>query len=115
MTNLFDNIKDVLKRDFSLKGTITRRDFFSFFIPYLLFIYVVPIVLLLNDDISTDLAAKVYVIYSLVAIVGLIPLAITSIKRLRDAGLSPWLILVAAIPYVGPIILFFLLCKPTKK
>lgn len=40
-------------------------------------------------------------------------IAIT-LRRLRDAGFNPWLILISLVPFVGGIALLVLLCLPSK-
>lgn len=45
----------------------------------------------------------------------LIPGLAICCRRLRDAGLNPWLLLVSLIPVVGAIILLVLLCRPSER
>ncbi|WP_255349594.1 DUF805 domain-containing protein [Kocuria sp. ZOR0020] len=41
----------------------------------------------------------------------MIPFIKTSVRRLHDAGLSGWLLVIAVIPVLGPAILLVLLAK----
>lgn len=53
----------------------------------------------------------------IVAIFGLgllIPNLAISVRRLRDAGLSPWLILLQFVPIIGAIALIVMFCRPTQ-
>ena len=53
----------------------------------------------------------------LCSIVGLglvVPGLAISVRRLRDAGLSPWLLLVSLIPGLGALALLVMFCLPTK-
>lgn len=49
------------------------------------------------------------------ALVMILPAITLIIRRLNDAGLSWWWILIVCLPFFGPIILLILLCLPTKK
>lgn len=44
----------------------------------------------------------------------IIPSLALCVRRLRDAGFNPWIILISMIPGIGSIILLVLLCRPTK-
>lgn len=44
----------------------------------------------------------------------LIPNLAISVRRLRDAGMSPWLILIILIPAIGAIALIVMFCRPTQ-
>lgn len=50
-----------------------------------------------------------------VCVLGLIcPNIALMLRRLRDAGFTPWLILVSLVPFIGGIALLVLLCLPSK-
>ncbi|HEY7884960.1 MAG TPA: DUF805 domain-containing protein, partial [Cellvibrionaceae bacterium] len=44
----------------------------------------------------------------------LIPTLAAGARRLRDAGFTPWLLLIGLIPVIGWIALIVLLAQPTK-
>lgn len=45
---------------------------------------------------------------------GLIPNISLHVRRLRDAGFSPWLILLLLIPYAGNFVIFIFTLQPSK-
>jgi uncharacterized membrane protein YhaH (DUF805 family) len=65
---------------------------------------------LFGDSNNLSLLALL-VIYSFASIV---PNLSIQVRRLRDAGFSPWLLLLTLIPYVGGLILFILYLQPSK-
>ena len=65
---------------------------------------------LFGDSNNLSLLALL-VIYSFASIV---PNLSIQVRRLRDAGFSPWLLLLTLIPYVGGLILFVLYLQPSK-
>jgi len=44
----------------------------------------------------------------------ILPSVSMNVRRLRDAGFSPFLMLLALVPYIGGIVITVLLCFPTK-
>ena len=65
---------------------------------------------LLGDSDNVTPVALI-VIYSVAAIV---PNVSIQVRRLRDAGFNPWLLLVSVVPYVGGIALFIMYLQPSK-
>lgn len=53
------------------------------------------------------------VLLSLYYLFSLIPSLALPIRRLRDAGKSPALIFINLIPFIGPLIFFILMCRPS--
>lgn len=54
------------------------------------------------------------VLCSIVGLGLLVPGIAISVRRLRDAGLSPWLMLVVLVPGLGALALLVMFCLPTK-
>jgi len=54
------------------------------------------------------------VIMGLFSLGTMVPMLALCVRRLRDAGISPWLILITLIPFIGSIILIVLLCKASR-
>ncbi|MDF0489145.1 DUF805 domain-containing protein [Sphingomonas sp. H39-1-10] len=45
----------------------------------------------------------------------LIPLVAMQVRRFHDQAMSGWFLLLGLIPYLGPLILLFFLCRPGTK
>ena len=99
--------------DFS--GYTSRKEFWLCYVAMLVAsIGLTGVVLLLMAvaGVSGGLIATV-----LCSIVGrglLVPGIAISVRRLRDAGLSPWLMLVVLVPGLGALALLVMFCLPTK-
>lgn len=95
------------KRAFDFSGRSTVREFWM----AVLFNIIAAVILGIIVAIISPLIFISW-IYSVAAI---IPGIALSIRRLRDAGYSPLLLLLALIPFVGGIVLIILCCMPTKQ
>lgn len=71
-------------------------------------------VLLLMGIAGVSGALIATVICSIVGLGLIVPGLAVSVRRLRDAGLSPWLLLLSLIPGLGAIALIVMFCFPTK-
>jgi uncharacterized membrane protein YhaH (DUF805 family) len=59
-------------------------------------------------------AVKLFALFWILTMITFVPSISFGIRRLKDAGLSGWLILIGLVPQVGSIILIILYCLPTK-
>ncbi|WP_041521635.1 DUF805 domain-containing protein [Gilvimarinus agarilyticus] len=89
--------------DFS--GRWTRTQYWMFFLVNFLIILGIVVV---------ESLLKIGFISSLYGLVLFIPSLAAAVRRLRDAGFSPWWILISLIPVIGTIALIVLLAQPTK-
>lgn len=110
-----ESIKTCLtKKYFTIKGRATRAEYwwFQLFV-YLLtfgpFLVAIPFV----EESSGIMPVAIFV--SLLAALLLVPKFCVTIRRLHDAGLSGWCLLVNLIPYVGGIILFVMTLMGSDK
>ncbi len=62
-------------------------------------------------DFLATLVTLVFVVFSLAII---LPSLAIGARRLRDGGFSPWLLLLALIPFLGSLILLVLFLLPSK-
>lgn len=54
------------------------------------------------------------IVFGLYYLSTLIPSLALTIRRLRDGGKNPWSILLAFIPFLGPLILIIIMCLPSQ-
>ena len=92
---------DVWKRAFDFKGYSSRQEFWFGLLGILL-------VNIIAFGLSTYSP-----IFTLVIVVNNFSLIATFIRRLRDAGYSPWLFLLILVPVIS-LLIFYFNSKPTK-
>ena len=130
MNSIFCDFYEEIKNCFCFKGTLNREKFWTYvlilFIPFYMLImplFVSGITLLVHfpttniwTKLTTYLTFAVGASYLLVNLVYLILTLGPSARRLRDAGLTPWLLILHLIfKPIGPMALIVLFCLPTKK
>ena len=112
MTNSY---RSFWSKSFIFKGRTARSDFWLAAAANAIVIIAVlalgALLVGLWGDSATVGPIAFLVIYSLAAIV---PNISIQVRRLRDAGFSPWLLLLSLIPYLGGIILFIMYLQPSK-
>jgi len=69
---------------------------------------------LVNFIISAILGAVLPAVSGIFGLAILIPSLAMGVRRLRDGGFTPWLILLALIPFLGWLALLVLYCMPSK-
>ena len=69
---------------------------------------------LVNFIISAVLGAVLPAVSGIFGLAILIPSLAMGVRRLRDGGFTPWLILLALIPFLGWLALLVLFCMPSK-
>ncbi|MBR5837020.1 MAG: DUF805 domain-containing protein [Victivallales bacterium] len=69
---------------------------------------------LVNFIISAILGAVLPAVSGIFGLAILIPSLPMGVRRLRDGGFTPWLILLALIPFLGWLALLVLYCMPSK-
>ena len=95
-------------------GRASRGEFLRFF---LMWILVIAGILALSYGLTVVLHTGIYLILlawmllTIIGLVSLIPLGSLCIRRLHDTGKSSDHLFFVLIPFIGPIILFALLCK----
>ena len=77
------------------------------FLLILLFAVVAP-------SIGLDLGASLSYLLIAYCLALIIPQVSIQIRRLRDAGLTPWWILIGFLPWIGALALLILLCLPSR-
>lgn len=104
---------NVLKTQyFGWTGKATRQEFWMFTLcAAVLYIALVILTAILGAIKLGIIGSLLFIVYAL----GLIcPSVAIALRRLRDAGFNPWLILVGLVPFVGTIALLVMYCLPTK-
>ena len=69
---------------------------------------------LVNFIISAILGAVLPAVSGIFGLAISIPSLAMGVRRLRDGGFTPWLILLALIPFLGWLALLVLYCMPSK-
>lgn len=68
-----------------------------------------------NAEAVADGSSVLYWLFVIAVVVAFtLPTISVSVRRLRDAGFSPWLYLLSFIPWVGLLVLIILCSMPTK-
>lgn len=93
------------KNAFDFNGKATRSEYWY----AILFNFLIALVL----GMISAAAPVLVMVASLYSILIIIPALSLAIRRFRDAGKSPWFILVAFIPLVGWIWYLVILCTPS--
>lgn len=103
---------DVITKQYAdFSGRATRKQFWMF-VPFYFLVNPVLAILSRIDGAVGMMFTLVTVLYSLGL---LLPTLAAAARRLRDAGLSPWLLLLCLVPFLGGLILFVLCLLPTKE
>jgi len=112
---MINSYRSFWRKSFDFKGRTARPDFWLAAAANTIVIIAVlalgALLVGLWGDSATAGPITFLVIYSLGAIV---PNISIQVRRLRDAGFSPWLLLLSLIPYLGGIILFIMYLQPSK-
>lgn len=105
MENFMEFYIRAVKKYAEFQGVDNRREFWMFALVHFIIIIVLSFV---AGMIGLGILATIY------SLALLVPSLAASVRRLRDAGFNPLLILIALIPLIGGIILLVLLAQPTK-
>jgi len=102
-------------KSFAFEGKTNRADFWlvvaaNVIILTVFLLFGAILATLIGDSAAFAPFAPVF-IYLIAA---LVPNISIQVRRLRDAGLNPWFLLIGFIPYVGNIILFVMYLLPSK-
>ena len=99
--------------DFS--GVTSRKEFWLCYVAMIVAsIGLTGLVLLLMAVAGVSGGLIATILCSIVGLGMVVPGLAISVRRLRDAGLSPWLLLVSLIPGLGALALLVMFCLPTK-
>ena len=99
--------------DFS--GLTSRKDFWLCYVAMIVAsIGLTGLVLLLMAVAGVSGGLIATILCSIVGLGLVVPGLAISVRRLRDAGLSPWLLLVSLVPGLGALALLVMFCLPTK-
>lgn len=103
------------------EGTATRQQYWMYILMQIIVGFVLGIVLgtlsaifgMISENLGMIIGVLIMILAGLISLALLLPSLGIAVRRLRDAGFSPWLILLALIP-VGNLIVLILLCLPSK-
>lgn len=90
---------------FDFKGKISRKQYWFGVLTYSILLVVASCIGMMISETAS------LIVQSLVALFFMSPGVAICIRRLRDIGKSPWWILIFAIPIVGALWIFILMCK----
>jgi uncharacterized membrane protein YhaH (DUF805 family) len=105
MAELIDSFKSAWQRSFDFEGRSRRPAYWWFTLAN----FIVSLGLILFSQISNIFGW----IYSIYALVVLVPTLSLSVRRLRDAGKHWAWVFITLIPLAGPIWFIYLMCQPT--
>lgn len=106
MNDFFSYFTRAFEKYFDFEGRDTRKQYWMFFLVYIL----ASIVAAFGDALI-----GFGVIGLLLALVSIIPSIAISTRRLHDTGRSGWWQLLILIPFIGPIVLLVFLCLPSEE
>ena len=95
-------------------GAANRTQYWAFFGFSLLLGVLLNVVTAILGQIANALGALGGIATLLVGLAILLPSLAIAARRLRDAGFSPWLLLLCLIPGIGGLIVLILLLLPSK-
>ena len=99
--------------DFS--GLTSRKEFWLCYVAMIVAsVGLTGLVLLLMAVAGVSGGLIATILCSIVGLGMVVPGLAISVRRLRDAGLSPWLLLVSLVPGLGALALLVMYCLPTK-
>ena len=100
----------VLRRYADFTGRSSRREFWTFTLVQVLlvFLWLAAASATADDETLSGIVSVVGVGYMLATIV---PELAARVRRLHDSGRSGWWLLLAAVPFVGPVVVLVLLCQ----
>lgn len=101
---------EMVKRVFGFEGVAKRQEYWA--VQIVAFVYVVAALIIVGNPFLTDLTALL-VLFGFIATVW--ALLATTVRRLRDAGISLWWMLVYLIPYVSTVAAIAFGCIKTKE
>ena len=112
---MIESYRSFWVKSFAFGGNTKRSDFWLAYAGnaiVVVFLLVLGYLLgsLLGDSDNVTPVALI-VIYTIASIV---PNISIQVRRLRDAGFNPWILLISLVPYVGGLVLFIMFLQPSK-
>lgn len=93
----------VMQEYFNVQGRARRKEYWMFFLVYLLIVMVAAVLgNLLNSPAAT----------SVVALIHVVPAITVGVRRLHDIGRSGWWLLIGMVPVIGWIIALYWAVQP---
>ena len=115
--NPFTNIAHTFANYFNFRGRATRAEYW-----YFLFFKICAVILTVaaadyfyepvNDPHNVD---RWFFTIAIVIVLLIIPHMSVGVRRLHDAGLSGWWLLIAIVPILGALVLIVLFCMPSRE
>lgn len=104
----------LFKRPLSFRGNASKSEFWGFALPFALFYIGFPFLVgcIVNILHVKYVETILFSIYGIVCLGCFIPLLSCTIRRLRDAGASGWMVFIVLIPF-GIFILIWILTSET--
>ncbi len=115
---LTQSIDTCLRKYKDFKGVATRSEYWWFRVFYDLILIGFPLLAFIIEEVQranghgmTITGAFLILLLFVILIAGICPSWAVSVRRLHDSGLSGWHILWGFIPYLGYIIIIYLMCR----
>lgn len=108
-------LDSLVKQYATFSGRSTRKEFWLTYVALMVISIGVTGICLIIAGLGgyTGILAAT-VIASIYSLSLLLPTLAMCCRRLRDAGINPWLILILLIPVIGSVVLLVMLCFPSK-
>lgn len=108
-------LKVVKEHYADFNGRARRKEFWMYYLFYVIGIIALEIIALILMSISDVLGGIVFGIMGLAVLGLIIPTLAVGVRRLHDVGKSGWMLLVSLIPVIGGIWLLILLITEGEK
>ena len=108
MNTIASHFTNCWKKSFVFSGRSSRAEYWSF-------VLINALVIILLASVASIINENLVVVGILYAGASLFPYLSAIVRRVRDKGMSFWLLLLAIIPYIGQFFIFGLLLMPSKR
>ncbi|WP_412061591.1 DUF805 domain-containing protein [Rubrivirga sp. IMCC45206] len=103
---------DVLRNHYAdFDGRARRKEYWMFFLVNAIVYLGILAVAGALGSISESLGAVVGMLYVVYALAVLVPSVAVTVRRLHDTGKSGWMVLIALIPIVGLVLIYFMIVE----
>lgn len=97
---------------FGWTGKATRQEFWMYILCLFVLFFALGIVTTILSFIKLGTVGNI--VTGLCSLGLICPNIAIALRRLRDAGFSPWLFLIGLVPFIGGIALLVMYCLPSK-
>lgn len=107
-------IKTCYRKYATFKGRATRKEYWYFYLYNMLITWALLGLSVVFDS-NPQIFGIILVITFVFILFSLLPSFAVGVRRLHDTGRSGWDFMIAFIPFIGGLIIFYFLCSPSDK